>query len=137
MFGQSHEVDLISATTDDCRIVWRDFHESVRLILAVPNDDFEADHAQRLIENVFRVMLLTVGLDELVSVRNVDRLKRDLRASFGLIDHFLAALDHSPVNNYAATSAAAAVVGDITGAVDVVVFPEANAVQVSGVGEVT
>ena len=128
MFGQSHEVDLISATTEECRIVWRDFHESVRLILAVPNDSFEANHAQRLIENVFRVMLLTVGLDELMSVRNVDRLKRDLRASFGLIDHFLAALN-APVNNAASTS----LVGDVSSAIDVVVFPEANSIQVSNV----
>ncbi|KAM7026395.1 protein fuzzy homolog [Acridotheres tristis] len=34
-------------------------------------------------------MVLVLGLDELVPVRNVERLKRDLRSCFGLLDALL------------------------------------------------
>ena len=34
-------------------------------------------------------MVLIVGLDDLVTQRNLERTKRDLRAAYGLIDRLL------------------------------------------------
>lgn len=44
---------------------------------------------QRLLENVWSCMVLVLGQDELVHVRNVERLKKDLRSCFGLIDQLI------------------------------------------------
>ena len=79
MFGESLDVTLLSTKTKDCKILWRDYHSSVRLILAVPNDSASDVHVHRLLDLIFQSMVLMVGLDEVVAQRNVDRTKRDLR----------------------------------------------------------
>jgi len=62
-----------------------------------------------------------VGLDEIVSQqqqqRNMERLKRDLRSCFPLLDRILAA----PLLPFMA---------DLTGAADCVAFPDASQLQV-------
>ena len=62
-------------------------------------------------------MVLIVGLDDLVTQRNLERTKRDLRAAYGLIDRLLETVQPSD---------SMATFGDLMGAVDCVVFPEAN-----------
>ena len=49
--------------------------------------------------------------------RNLERTKRDLRAAYGLIDRFLETV--APTENLSTF-------GDLVGAADCVVFPEAN-----------
>ncbi len=73
------DVNLLSASTDDCRLLWKDYHGSVRLILAAPNDSPGQVHLHRLLDQVFHAMVLAVGLDDLVAQRNIDRTKRELR----------------------------------------------------------
>ena len=38
LFGESHDVSLLSTdvTEADCRLIWRDYHASVRLVLVAP-----------------------------------------------------------------------------------------------------
>ena len=38
LFGESHDVTLLSTdiTDADCRVIWRDYHASVRLVLVAP-----------------------------------------------------------------------------------------------------
>eukprot|EP00061_Rhincodon_typus_P018004 g46979.t1 len=59
-------------------------------------------------------MVLVIGLDDLVNLKNVERLKRELRACYKLIDSFLAALDW---------------MGDLTQCVDCVVSPHSDILQ--------
>ena len=47
MFGQSHDVTLLSTMTRECRILWRDYHNSVRLIVVVPLDTVSDFHIHR------------------------------------------------------------------------------------------
>ena len=56
----------------------------------------------------------------MVTQRNLERTKRDLRAAYGLIDRLLETIQ--PSENFATF-------GDLMGGVDCVVFPEANNVQ--------
>uniref|UniRef100_A0A674KJC7 Fuzzy planar cell polarity protein n=1 Tax=Terrapene triunguis TaxID=2587831 RepID=A0A674KJC7_9SAUR len=60
----------------------------------------------------FQVLIL--GLEELVNVRNIERLKKDLRACYKLIDSFLAPLERS---------------GDLTQCVECVPVPHGAALQ--------
>ena len=39
----------------ECRILWRDYHNSVRLIVVVPLDSVSDFHIHRLLDNIFQV----------------------------------------------------------------------------------
>uniref|UniRef100_A0A7N5PAE6 Fuzzy planar cell polarity protein n=1 Tax=Ailuropoda melanoleuca TaxID=9646 RepID=A0A7N5PAE6_AILME len=59
-------------------------------------------------------VVLVVGLEELTNIRNVERLKKELRASYHLIDSFLGDSE---------------LIGDLTQCVDCVVPPEGSLLQ--------
>lgn len=102
MFGVSQGVEVSSClTAGGGRVVWRVFQDSVMLIAVSRGgpggaggggggSSSEAEVClHRLLENVWNCMVLVLGQDELASVRNVERLKRDLRSCFSLIDQLL------------------------------------------------
>ncbi|XP_068604462.1 protein fuzzy homolog [Brachionichthys hirsutus] len=98
MFGGGQGVALSCCETEGGgRVVWRVFQDSVMLIAATGGGRGAAAgrssatevHLRRLLENAWSCMVLVLGRDELVSVRNVERLKKDLRSCFGLIDQLL------------------------------------------------
>ncbi|XP_021566917.1 protein fuzzy homolog isoform X4 [Carlito syrichta] len=59
-------------------------------------------------------IVLLVGLEELTNIRNVERLKKELRASYGLIDSFLGDSE---------------LIGDLTQCVDCVIPPDGSVLQ--------
>ncbi|XP_072463375.1 protein fuzzy homolog isoform X1 [Notamacropus eugenii] len=79
MFGQNLDVTLRSARTEDTAVVWRTFHDSVTLIVLCSEPGRAELRLERLLELVFGAMVLLVGLEELTRIRNVERLKKDLR----------------------------------------------------------
>ncbi|CAG07106.1 unnamed protein product, partial [Tetraodon nigroviridis] len=94
MFGGSQGAEVSSCSTEGGgRVVWRVFQDSVMLIAVGrggPGGGREAEVCfHRLLENVWNCMVLVLGQDELARVRNVERLKKDLRSCFGLIDQLL------------------------------------------------
>ncbi|KAM3605433.1 uncharacterized protein V6R79_025646 [Siganus canaliculatus] len=97
MFGSGQGVVLSCCETEDgAKVVWRVFQDSVVLIAVTGgrqggggSSKEEEFSLQRLLENVWNCMVLVLGQDELVNVRNVERLKRDLRSCFSLIDQLL------------------------------------------------
>ncbi|XP_038157513.1 protein fuzzy homolog [Cyprinodon tularosa] len=92
MFGGGHGVLLSSCETEGGgKVVWRVFHDSMMLIAVSGGGSSgeEEIRLQRLLENVWNSMVLVLGQDELLQLRNVERLKRDLRSCFCLIDELL------------------------------------------------
>lgn len=97
MFGGGQGVSLSSCETEGGgKVVWRVFQDSVMLIAVTGGGQGDAGSSkeeevrlQRLLENVWNCMVLVLGQDELANVRNVERLKRDLRSCFSLIDQLL------------------------------------------------
>uniref|UniRef100_A0A8C7X028 Fuzzy planar cell polarity protein n=1 Tax=Oryzias sinensis TaxID=183150 RepID=A0A8C7X028_9TELE len=102
MFGGGQGALLSCCETEDGgRIVWRVFQDSVMLIAVCSSGRSGSCSSsssssremqmrlQRLLENVWSCMVLVLGQDELVHVRNVERLKKDLRSCFGLIDQLI------------------------------------------------
>ncbi|XP_077169896.1 protein fuzzy homolog [Paroedura picta] len=89
MFGSNLDVLLTAASTENTRVVWKVFHNSITLIV-LSSDEGESDFSLgRLLDNVFNAMVLVLGLEELVNARNIERLKKDLKACYRLIDSFL------------------------------------------------
>lgn len=109
MFGGGQDVLLSSCETGGGgKVVWRVFHDSVMLIAVsgghqaptgLCSSKEDEMFLQRLLENVWNCMVLVLGQDELVNVRNVERLKRDLRSCFGLIDQLLEERQESILGN--------------------------------------
>ncbi|KAM9048925.1 protein fuzzy homolog isoform 2-T2 [Megaptera novaeangliae] len=115
MFGQNLEVQLSSAKTEDTTVVWKSFHDSITLIVLSSEEGTSELRLERLLQMVFGAMVLLVGLEELTNIRNVERLKKELRASYRLIDSFLGDSE---------------LIGDLTQCVDCVVPPEGSLLQV-------
>ncbi|XP_038608659.1 protein fuzzy homolog isoform X2 [Tachyglossus aculeatus] len=79
MFGRNLDVGLSSARTEDSVVVWKTFHESITLIVLSSEEGASALSLERLLELVFGAMVLLIGLEELTNIRNVERLKKELR----------------------------------------------------------
>ncbi|XP_004597028.2 protein fuzzy homolog isoform X1 [Ochotona princeps] len=124
MFGQNLDVQLSSARTHDTTVVWRSFHGSITLIVLSSEEGVSELRLGRLLQAVFGAMVLLVGLEELTNIRNVERLKKELRASYCLIDSFLGDPE---------------LIGDLTQCVDCVIPPEGSLLQeaLSGFAEAT
>ncbi|XP_039734556.1 protein fuzzy homolog isoform X1 [Pteropus medius] len=114
MFGQNLEVQLSSARTEDTTVVWKSFHDSITLIVLSSEEGTSELRLERLLQMVFGAMVLLVGLEELTNIRNVERLKKELRASYRLIDSFLGDSE---------------LIGDLTQCVDCMVPPEGSLLQ--------
>nr|KAF6406782.1 fuzzy planar cell polarity protein [Molossus molossus] len=115
MFGQNLEVQLSSARTEDTTVVWKSFHDSITLIVLSSEEGTSELRLERLLQMVFGAMVLLLGLEELTNISNVERLKKELRASYRLIDSFLGDSE---------------LIGDLTQCVDCVVPPEGSLLQV-------
>ncbi|KAM4704076.1 protein fuzzy homolog [Rhinophrynus dorsalis] len=89
MFANNQDVLLTSTCTDNTRVVWRAFHDSINLIVMSSESNASDLSLNRLLENVFSAMVMVIGLEDLVNIKNVERLKKDLRACYRLIDSFL------------------------------------------------
>lgn len=124
MFGGGQGVVLSSCETEGGgKVVWRVFQDSVMLIAANGGGQGGADcsreeevRLQRLLENVWNCMVLVLGQDELASVRNVERLKRDLRCCFSLIDRMLEERQEG-------------ILGSLTHCADILLTPNATLLQ--------
>ncbi|XP_066230132.1 protein fuzzy homolog [Saccopteryx leptura] len=114
MFGQNLEVQLSSARTEDTTVVWKSFHDSITLIVLSSEEGTSELRLERLLQMVFGAMVLLVGLEELTNISNIERLKKDLRATYHLIDSFLGDSE---------------LIGDLTQCVDCVVPPEGSLLQ--------
>ena len=71
MFGQSHDVTLLSTMTRECRVLWRDYHNSVRLIVVVPLDTVSDFHIHRLGLGIFTRLFKTFFLGFLIIFSSV------------------------------------------------------------------
>lgn len=91
MFGAGQGASLCGCeSTGGGKVVWRVFKDSVVLIaVSVGHQSSEELCLVRLLENVWGCLVLVLGEDELLNVRNVERLKRDLRSCFCLVDLLL------------------------------------------------
>ncbi|KAM9299207.1 protein fuzzy homolog [Gastrophryne carolinensis] len=89
MFASNQDALLTATRTENSRLMWRTFHDSINLIVMSCESNASDRSLNKLLENVFSAMVLVIGLDDLVNLKNVERLKKDLRACYKLIDSFL------------------------------------------------
>ncbi|KAK2153983.1 hypothetical protein LSH36_280g03034 [Paralvinella palmiformis] len=111
MFCRSHGVDLTSTATDNRKIVWKDYHNSLSLVV-IGNQDGSSDvHMTTLLDLIFNAMVLLYGLEDATNIKHVERFKREIKVCYKLIDRLLG---HSPSPTF----------GDLSRTVDVISAPE-------------
>ncbi|XP_036375281.1 protein fuzzy homolog [Megalops cyprinoides] len=118
MFGGGQGAVLSSCETErGGRVVWKVFRDSIMLIAVSgePGGGVSELQLRRLLENTWNCMVLVLGQDELVNARNVERLKRDLRSCYRLIDGFLDRADDG--------------MGDLTHCADCLLAPQPGPLQ--------
>ncbi|XP_060724267.1 protein fuzzy homolog [Tachysurus vachellii] len=121
MFGKGHDAALSCCETDQGgRVLWRVFHDSLMLIGVSSNANISELHLRRLLENTWNCMVLVLGLDELVNARNVERLKRELRSCYGLIDMLL---------ERGVEDRDQGLMGDLTHCTDCILLPQPDLLQ--------
>ncbi|GFG29756.1 hypothetical protein Cfor_03331 [Coptotermes formosanus] len=76
----------------------------------------------QLLTSVFHVMVFAVGIDELRSTRNAERLKRELRVCYPLLDHLLECVDTTGSDRAVTCS-------DLLGLVEVMLCQENHLLQ--------
>ncbi|XP_060604076.1 protein fuzzy homolog isoform X1 [Ruditapes philippinarum] len=116
MFAKSHDVELLSTVTDDSKIVWKSFNDSLTLVVIAEDDNADDCHLANVLLYVFDAMIMLLGFDEVTNIKNVERFKKDARVCFPLIDRFLE--DHDLLT-----------FGDLVNAVDVIAAPENSVLQ--------
>ncbi|XP_041483199.1 protein fuzzy homolog [Lytechinus variegatus] len=114
MFAQNHGVKLESTTTEEAKVIWKVFHDSVTLVLVTSNDGSCDVHFNTLLNHIFHAMVMFIGLDTLVSIRNVEKLRREIKVCYPVIDALLQESD---------------MFGALSSSVDVLISPENTTLQ--------
>uniref|UniRef100_UPI00358F0015 protein fuzzy homolog isoform X2 n=2 Tax=Myxine glutinosa TaxID=7769 RepID=UPI00358F0015 len=114
MFGGGQGVELLTTCSSAGKLAWRNFHNTITMMLVTDDNQSSEAYLQRLLSSFFDAMVLLVGLEDLANIKNVERLKRDLRSSFQLLDSLLCPSE---------------LVADITGCADCLVFPQNDLLQ--------
>ncbi|XP_066597945.1 protein fuzzy homolog [Prorops nasuta] len=91
MFLKSQNINLFCTDLPDTTVVWKEFENSIILIIIASGaTKYVLD---KFLNSVFSAMVFFVGIDEIRNLKNVEKLKKDLRFCNPIIDRFLECLD--------------------------------------------
>lgn len=91
MFCKSQGVNLKTTELNDGIVVWRDYEEAIMLIVTAKGVTTKV--LESLLDLTFKAMIFSVGLNEIQSCHNIERLKRDLKNSHPIIEKCLETID--------------------------------------------
>ncbi|KZC09052.1 PREDICTED: protein fuzzy homolog [Dufourea novaeangliae] len=91
MFLKSQNIKLLYTDSSDTTIMWKEFEESVTLIVIASGTTKYI--LNQFLDAVFGAMILFIGIDELKNVKNIEKLKKDMRSCSPIVDNLLQCLD--------------------------------------------
>lgn len=91
MFTKSREGVLLSTSTKETVFMWKEVEDSIILIVSACG--VSTAILEKLLSSIFQAMVMTVGVEEIKSCRNIERLKKELRACYSLVDRLLECLE--------------------------------------------
>ncbi|XP_076672762.1 fuzzy planar cell polarity protein-like protein [Andrena cerasifolii] len=91
MFLKSQDVELLSTDLPDTTIVWKEFEQSVTLIVIANGTTKYVLY--KFLDAIFAAMILFVGIEELKNARNIEKLKKDMRLCGPIVDSLLQCLN--------------------------------------------
>ncbi|XP_053980467.1 protein fuzzy homolog isoform X2 [Hylaeus volcanicus] len=91
MFLKSQDIKLLCTDLPDTTIMWKEFERSITLI-AIANGTTKYI-LNKFLDAIFGAMILFVGIDEIKSAKNIEKLKKDMRLCSPIVDNLLQCLD--------------------------------------------
>ncbi|XP_076226682.1 fuzzy planar cell polarity protein-like protein isoform X3 [Nomia melanderi] len=91
MFLKSQDIKLLYTDLPDTTVMWKEFDQSITLIVIANGTTKYV--LNQFLDAVFGAMILFVGIDELKSAKNIEKLKKDVRSCSPLVDNLLQCLD--------------------------------------------
>ncbi|GIY86426.1 protein fuzzy homolog [Caerostris darwini] len=118
MFTRLRNGELKRAVTPEEKIIWREYHKRLVLILITKNDACSDCHMSNLLDNIFAGMAMLIGLDQLLKPGEVMKLQKALVICHPLVDCFLKQLDKEKGN-----------IGDLTRTTDCLLTTDTHLLQ--------
>lgn len=78
-YTKTRGAELVNTCSDDCSVVWKEYHNTFMLCIVATDSTLSSCHLQHILDLVFNTMVFYLGLEELVNVKNIERLKKDLK----------------------------------------------------------
>ncbi|GBN12996.1 Protein fuzzy [Araneus ventricosus] len=118
MFTRLRNGELKRAVTPEEKIIWREYHKRLVLILITKNDACSDCHMSNLLDNIFAGMAMLIGLDQLLKPGEVMKLQKALVICQPLVDSLLKQLDKDKGN-----------IGDLTRTSDCLLATDTHSLQ--------
>lgn len=83
MFARSQNIELLNSETEDYKIVWKEFLNSIVLIGVSAGCTVTV--LNKFLQSVYHALVLIVGTEEIKAQKNIERLKRELRVCLVLL----------------------------------------------------
>ncbi|XP_062503133.1 protein fuzzy homolog [Corticium candelabrum] len=118
MYAEDRGATLKSTTAGGKRVVWRTFHDSLTLIMIDVDETTGTEHHMfNLLDLCFSALVLYLGIGKLSDIRNTDRLKKEMKCAYALLDGLCNFHQSLALN------------GHVTGLSDVIVGPNTTILQ--------
>jgi len=80
-YTKTQEAELDHVSTDNTTVVWKEYHDKFLLCLVASDTTLTTSHLKHTLDIIFQTMVFYLGLDDLLSLKNVERLKKDLKVT--------------------------------------------------------
>jgi len=119
-YTRTQKAELENVCTDNTSVVWKEYHDMFLLCLVATDTTLTTVHLKHTLDVIFQTMVFYLGLDDLLSLKNIERVKKDLKVCYPLIDTILDSLNpKEDWDNFC----------DITSCSDVLSCPERPALE--------
>jgi hypothetical protein len=88
-YGGNYGFNIHSIDSNSFKITWKMYRANLTLILVEQLDPVDASVYERKLDLLFDALVLMYGVDDLINVPSVDKLKREIRPAFKLLDAIL------------------------------------------------
>lgn len=117
-FSDHNGVKILSADTDEYKIIWKMYHANITLILIEPNLPYDERVYFSKLDLLFDTLTLLFGLDDLINIKNIEIFKKEVRIVYPMIDIIM---DNNKFELF----------GDLCNGIDVLITNEGNLFKTS------
>lgn len=96
-YGKSNSAVFQCVRGKEFIIYWKTYHKSFNLILMGKN--LITDDIEDVLDVIFNSLVMLVGLDEIINMKH-DKLKREIRPSYPIIDRIMKCVDECKEGSY-------------------------------------
>ena len=88
-YTRTQKAELENVCTDNTSVVWKEYHDMFLLCLVATDTTLTTVHLKHTLDVIFQTMVFYLGLDDLLSLKNIERVKKDLKVTHPNSFHFI------------------------------------------------